>query len=295
MAELSPQTSPEGPADGGEINDFVSLTQHRLALYRQHRANVDMVFDQIAENVDELRGNGFPINFERVNSDTAALHNDAGEKVIEMTIDRMQPIMLYPAKVMAEQQAAMQQRQAQHPMQRLMAQGAGSMGTSPMRRIHPAFDDDEMVGSAGKDAPRAEITASEGNGPEAEEGMSRPMTLQELLEGSAANDGPDGGPDGKALVAAQQPQMQFDGTRGLPESPIPEESLVIKVSSNIEGQPDEIQIVYDMANPLRNMSFSAHLADVAAFVKDQAERPAAERDVDGTPFKPEPVGLGFKP
>ncbi|MBV6633894.1 MAG: hypothetical protein KI792_12790 [Alphaproteobacteria bacterium] len=278
MTNLVPQENPGDDLDAGGPDDFVGLTQHRLALYRQHRANVDMVFDQVADSIDALKGQGFPINFERVNSDTAALRNDEGEKVVEMTIERMQPIMLYPAKVLAEQQAAAAQAHPGQRVQQMMADDDEMPGMHPL--YAPDDDDDGIMGMAKDGAPRAQAGDDE----------PRPVTIQEIEEQLG---GGEERPEANLPPGARM--IQFDGTRGLPESPVPEESLIIKVSSNIEGQPDEIQIVYDMADPVRNMSFSAHLADVAAYVKDQAERPDVERGVDGTPFKPEPTGLGFRP
>jgi hypothetical protein len=309
MAQHASSSSRNPANDTGAA--LVGLAGQRLSEFRAHRQNVDSVMSEIEGHIAGLRKADFPITFKRLDTQTAEIRDIDGAKVMELRISRLKPVMLYPADHMQGAMGGQPDPRARAGMGRqgrladIEDAEAEDIPMQPRRTDEPMQP--RIPGMPGFPFDKAGETASgssRGPGKDAEvlppgahpepgedgRGGRKGMTVEEIR---AAAGGAKG--KGKGGLPQEIPEgaIMFDPSRGLPQSPVASESMQIMTKSNIAGQPQEVEFIYDMANPIRNMSFAAHIADVAAYLKDLHERPAAERTGDKSPFAPEKGPMGF--
>ncbi|MAJ64651.1 MAG: hypothetical protein CBB62_10505 [Micavibrio sp. TMED2] len=282
-----------------EENPLVHISAARLEQYRAHRQMVDQMFEQIGSFVNDLGTKGYPVKFERLSpkegAQRAAMKDKDDKTLVELHIDRIRPVMLYPTDVMERQQqmqGAMRQRMAaqQNMMDGPDDDDGPAHPLQPKQPMIPGPDTPILVhNGAGAVSMSADGEPSEGGvekkGPKP---RSKPMTVEEVREAVEANGGEL--PEGMSLPPGA---IVMDPTRGMPPSPVATDALSIKVFSNMNGQPEEIAIVYDMTDPVKNHSLLAHLADVAAFAKDLHEQPVADRTDHNSPYRND-HGIGFR-
>lgn len=298
------------PTETDQANALVQITGVRLAEYRAHRKNIETVFTEVESHIKALREADYPIGFERLDTQRAAITDSDGAKVMELRLSQLRPVMLYPTDHIQPPGGDMPMPGAQG--------GRGGMPGQP--QFGPDEDDDDAFGfpDAEPEIPQrrrfgsasAKIIPTIGGGDK----THRAQAAGGAARGDGKTPGIPGGPPGKQPANdGERPGMtveeiraaaedgpppgtiMFDPSRGMPPSPLAAESLRIMTKSNIVGQPQEIEFIYDMTNPVRNMSFAAHIADVAAYLKDLHDRPAAERTGDNSPFAKPKQSIGFRP
>ncbi|MEO0392519.1 MAG: hypothetical protein AAF213_04635 [Pseudomonadota bacterium] len=268
---------------------LVAITQARVDQFRMHRDNTNALYAEVERYITMLKDNDFPVDFERVSQEKAAILDADGTKVLEMEIQRLRPVMLYPTDQMPQGGPGGKPMGPQPGSRRLASGASGAnplidpdddTGPSDPRRVPRLPGPVSREAMISGDNPLA-ISASNDDqqpGPDKASKGKTGMTISEIEEAAGEM------PEGASLTGAGPQQVMFDPVRGMPPSPAAMEALQIRTSSNIAEQPQEIQFIYDMTNPIRSHSFFAHLADVAAYVKDLHERPAAERKGDLAPF-----------
>jgi|GEM_PF-1450385 len=289
-----------------EENPLVHISAARLEQYRAHRQMVDQMFEQIGSFVNDLGTKGYPVKFERLSpkegAQRAAMKDKDDKTLVELHIDRIRPVMLYPTDVMERQQQMQQAMQQRTRGRQAMASGPDQDddGIQPMQPNQPMREiprpDTPFMGQAGAKSISMSDDAGQADATQADDGVekkgpktrSKPMTVEEVREAVEANGGEL--PEGMSIPPGA---IVMDPTRGMPPSPVATDALSIKVFSNMNGQPEEIAIVYDMTDPVKNHSLLAHLADVAAFAKDLHEQPVADRTDHNSPYRND-HGIGFR-
>ena len=280
-------------ASSNTVDMMVQITEARLEEYRMHRMAVDSAFAQLEQYVGILKDNDFPIDIKRTTKDTAKIMDADGEKVMDLEFKRLRPIMLYPTDLVEKQQAA-QAAAASRSGQRMAANASPLIenddddpmtrpGAVPhMPRPDEPFGPGRIVGK-----PKATVLSSgkaadtpDGDEPTGKRGKGRGMTRGEIEEAAEAAGEALTGPDGKPLPPGTR-IIRLDPTRGLPASPSVQEGIEVRAYTNIANQPQGMSATsYNLSDPVDMHSFMAHIADVAAYVKDLHDSPKAERTGD---------------
>ena len=305
-----PNASAPAPQAGpNPVEMMVQITEARLEEYRMHRQAVDGAFKQLDQYVGILKDNDFPIDLKRTSQNTAKLVDADGEKVMDLEFKRLRPIMLYPTDLVEKQQAAQQAAASRagqgipkdvSPMIENDDDDDGMNPPGSVPRIpgpNPSYPgeivggSDAIILSSGEDADAPEGDEPEIEGPEEDNGKRRGMTRGEIEEAAAEA---ATGPDGKPLPPGTR-VIQLDPTRGIPASPSVQEGIEVRAYTNIANQPQGMSATsYNLSNPVDMHTFMAHIADVAAYVKDLHDSPAAERTGDYQHFH-NTRGIGFTP
>lgn len=281
---------------------MVQLTQARLPEYQALNQGVTAMMGELKTYFKVLKDNNFPINFEQTGRRSATITDADGEKVMDLEFQGLHPNMLYPTNVVQAQQhhqaAALGAQKLANPdamhapdddddepgFERVMPRlpGPGEV----MHGETGAVTKNRIVMSSGPDADDVPDTdlVDDGDEPKPRKGM----TVSEVVEAA--------GDDAEAEILPPGTQMiMFDPTRGLPPSPTIRDGLEVRAYTNIASQPKGMSAqTYNLGDQIGMRSFMAHIADVAAYVKDLHEGPKADRTGDNIAFHPT-QGIGFRP